>query len=236
MLARVLAVLLLAASLASAQASKSKAKVVAKSKAAPVAVAPPAVVVPTRTLPPPNDESGREKSLAAFFVRLKDVLKRKDRDALLAMLAPNIDVGIRDMSGSGAFFTAWGLADRDASVYGVLTQILSMRGVWVDSQFCGPYVGVQFPADLDRTKHQVVLNPDVRLRATQSTTGRVVATLAYDIVEVLERGPEWTKVRTVAGAEGYVPIAYLYSPAGYRACFAKNAEGAWQIQSLAVPR
>jgi len=236
MLARALAVLLLTASLASAQASKSKAKAVTKSKAAPVAVAPPAVVGPTRTLPPPNDESGREKSLAAFFVKLKDVLKRKDRDALLAMLAPNIDVGIRDMSGPGAFFTAWGLADRDASVYGVLTQILSMRGVWVDAQFCGPYVGVQFPPDIDRSKHQVVLNPDVRLRATQSTTGRVVATLAYDIVEVLERGPEWTRVRTVAGAEGYVPIAYLYSPAGYRACFSKNAEGSWQIQSLAVPR
>jgi hypothetical protein len=192
-------------------------------------------VVPSRTLPPPKDESGRDKTLAAFFVKLKDVLKRKDRDALLGMLASDMDLGIRDMSGPSAFYTAWGLADRDASVYSVLTQILSLRGVWVADQFCGPYVGVQFPKDLDRSKHHVVLNPDVRLRATASATGQVVATLAYEIVEVLERAPEWTKVRTVAGAVGYIPIAYLYSPAGYSACFSKIPDGGtWQIQSLAV--
>jgi hypothetical protein len=80
------------------------------------------------------------------------------------------------------------------------------------------------------------LNFDVKLRAAPSTSGKVLATLAYDIVEVLERAPEWTKVRTVAGVEGYIQIAYLYSPAGYRACFSKNAEGTWQVQSLALPR
>ena len=35
---------------------------------------------------------------------------------------------------------------------------------------------------------------------------------------------------------GYVQIAYLYSPAGYSACFSKSPEGAWQIHSLAVQR
>ena len=233
MLARGIAVWLLTAGLVSAQVPKAKAKVAPKAKAVPVM---PAVVVPTRTLPPPKDESGRDKTLAAFFVKLKDVLKRKDRDALIGMLAQDIDVGIRDMSGAGAFFTAWGLADRDASVYGVISQILSLNGVWVDDQFCGPYVSVRFPKDLDRSKYQVVLNPDVKMRAAKATTAPVVGTLAYDVVEVLERGPEWTKVRTIAGAEGFVQIAYLYSPAGYRACFKKNAEGTWQMQSLAVPR
>ena len=203
---------------------------------APEDEVPPAVTGSTRTLPPPKNEAGRDKTLAAFFVQLKDVLKRKDREALLTMLAPDIDVGMREMLGPNAFFTAWGLRDGDASVYAVITQILSLNGVWVGEQFCGPYVSVQFPPDLDRGKHHVVLNPDVRLRATASPTGRVLATLAYDIVVVLERGPEWTKVKTASGVEGYVPIAYLYSPAGYRACFSKNAEGAWKIQSLAVGR
>jgi hypothetical protein len=231
MLARGIAVLLITVSLVSAQ---TPAK--AKAKAAPKAVAPPAAAVPTRALPPPKDESGRDKTLAAFFVKLKDILKRKDRDALLALLDPNVDIGVRDMTGSGAFYTAWALGDRDSSVYGVLSQILSLPGAWVDSQYCGPYVSVLFPKDLDRSKHHVALNFDTRLRATPSATGKVVATLAYEIVEVLERQPEWTKVRTVSGQEGYIQIAYLYSPAGYRACFSKSAEGKWQIQSLAVPR
>jgi hypothetical protein len=120
-------------------------------------------------------------------------------------------------------------------VYGVLTQILSLPGVMVGEQYCAPYVSAQFPLDLDRSKHQVVLNPNVKLRETNSATSKVVATVSYEIVQVLERG-EWTKVRTQAGVEGYIQIAYLYSPAGYRACFGKNADGAWQMRSLAVPR
>lgn len=240
--ARGIAVALLAVSLAFAQTkspkapTKAPAKAPVKAKAAPKAAAKaPAPAEPTRKLTPPKDESGRDKTFAAFLVRFKDVLKRKDRPGLTAMLAQDIDVGIRDMSGPGAFYTAWGLMQGDTAVYGVLTQILSLPGVWVEDRYCGPYVSVQFPPDLDRTKHQVILNPDVKLRATPSATGSVVATLAYEIVEVLER-EEWTKVRTVAGKEGYVPIAYLYSPGGYRACFAKNAEGAWLLQSLAALR
>ena len=235
---RALAVVFITASLASAQSTKSKPpapKAAAKAKPATPAPEVPAPSA-TRTLPPPKDEISKDKALAAFLTRLKDVLKRKDRNALLAMVSPEIDLGIRDMYGSGAFYTAWGLGEEDSSVYGVLTQILSMPGVMKGEQYCAPYVSVQFPADLERSKDQVVLNPNVKVRATRSATARVVATVSYEIVQVLERGNEWTKVRTQAGVDGYIPIAYLYSPAGYRACFGKSAEGQWQVQSLAVPR
>lgn len=242
---RALAAAILAASLASAQTAKSQT---ATKKAAPKAApakpaakaAPSAPATPpqstARTLPPPKDESAKDKTLSAFLTKLKDVLKRKDRDGLLATLSPDIDAGLRGMVGPGAFYTAWGLSDPDSSAYGVLSQILTMPGVMVGEQYCAPYVSVQFPADLDRSKHQVVLNPNVKVRETGSATSKVVATLSYEIVQVLDRGPEWTKVRTQAGVDGYIPIAYLYSPAGYRACIGKGADGAWQVQSLAVPR
>jgi hypothetical protein len=219
MLARGVAVLLITASLVSAQ-PKTKAK------------AEPTI---GRTLPPPKDESGRDKTLAAFFVRLKDVLKRKDRDALLALISPDIDIGVPNMQGPSAFYTAWDLRDPNSGVYALISQILSMPGVWVQDQFCGPYVGVQFPADLDPSKYQVVLNPDVKLRETASQTGRVLGTLSYNIVEVIERGV-WTKIRTESGLTGYVQIAYLYSPAAYRMCVAKNADGVWQVVSLRAGR
>ncbi len=251
---RALAVAVFAASLASAQTAKSptaakkaapkaapakSSPVKSAAKATPVAP-PPAAEVPAqptgRALPPPKDETAKDKALSAFLTKLKDVLKRKDRDGLLALLAPEIDAGLRTMVGPNAFFTAWGLSDPNSSVYGVLAQILSMPGVMVGEQYCAPYVSAQFPSDLDRSKHQVVLNPNVKVRETNSATAKVVATLSYEIVQVLERGPEWTKVRTQSGIDGYIPIAYLYSPAGYRACLGKNAEGVWQVQSLAVPR
>ena len=95
---------------------------------------------------------------------------------------------------------------------------------------------LQFPADLDRSKHQVVLNPNLKVREDKSATSKVVATISYEIVQVLDRGAEWTKVRLQSGVEGYIQIAYLYSPAGYRACFSKDVEGLWHLQSLAAPR
>ncbi len=225
MLVRGLAVLLIAASLASGQqASKSKAKTLPQAKT-------DTAVATGRTLPPPKDESGRDKTLVAFFSRLKDILKRKDRNALIAMLSPDIDSGVRDMKGPNAFYTAWGLGDADSGVYALMTQILSMPGVWVQDQFCGPYVGMLFPADLDRSKYQVVLNPDLKLRETASSTGRVLATLSYNIVEVLQRDL-WMKIKTDSGLVGYVPAAYVYSPAAYGMCVAKNESGIWQIVSL----
>lgn len=238
---RVLAVILVAASLAFAQAPASKAKSKVPSKTAPKAVAksvsppPQEPAAAARTLPPPKDDASKDKALAAFLSKFKDVLKHKDRNALLAMLAPNVDAGTRGADGPNAFYTAWDLTDPNSSVYAVLAQILSLPGVMVGEQYCAPYVSAQFPSDLDRSKHQVVLNPNVKVRETNSATSKAVATVSYEIVQVLERG-EWTKIRTQSGVEGYIPIAYLYSPAGYRACFAKNAEGAWQVQSLAVPR
>lgn len=226
MRARVIATLLIAASFlsgqsASAQTSKSKAKTTAK--------AAPAVT--GRTLPPPKDESGRDKTLTAFLTRLKDVLKRKDRDALVAMLAPDVDMGVRDMQGPAAFYSFWSLGEDGNGVYALLSQILSIPGVWVGDRFCGPYVGVQFPADLDPSKYQAVLNPDAKLRETASTSGRVLATLSYNIVEVLERDV-WMKVRTESGLTGYIQAAYIYSPTAYRMCVAKNAAGMWQIASF----
>jgi hypothetical protein len=219
MRASVLAIILIAAGLASAQTSKSKAK----------------AAVSARTLPPPKDESGRDKALAAFLLRLKDVLKRKDREALQAMLAPDVEPGIGSQRGAAAFSILWELNDPDGGVYGLMMQILSLPGVWVQDQFCGPYVGIQFPSDLDPSKYQVLLNPDVKLRATASQSGKVLTTLSYNIVEVLERG-EWMKVKTESGLTGYVPSAYIYSPAAYRMCVAKNAAGMWQIASLKAGR
>lgn len=229
MLARVIATLLLA-SLALAQSSKSKAK----AKATTPAKNEPAKTAPVqagRTLPPPKDESGRDGTLTAFLTRLRDVLRRKDRDALLTMLAEDVEPGIGTLRGPSAFAVAWELSDPNSGIYALIAQIRSMPGVWVADQFCGPYVGIEFPKDLDPSNHQVVLNPNVKLRETPSQSGRVLATLSYNIVEVIERDT-WMKVKTESGLTGYMESAYIYSPAAYRMCLAKDSSGMWRIASL----
>jgi hypothetical protein len=235
-----LAALLVFASLLSAQ-TKSTTKPKTAPKAASKATSKKAAPAKTaaiqtedgRTLPPPKEEASHDKTLVAFLAHVKDVAKRKDRNGLVAMLAPDVSPGPRGEPGPSAFFNAWELGDPDSSVYPLLTQILSLTGVWVGEQYCAPYVGVLFPAELDAWKHHVVLNPDVKLRETAAANGKVLANLKYNIVEVLDRKPDWTKVKTESGLVGFVPAGYTYSPAAYRACFAKNASGEWKIQSLA---
>lgn len=229
-----LAALIVFASLLSFAQTKSAAKAKAAPKATPNASPKATASITTeggRTIPPPKDEAGRDKTLVVFLSRLKDVAKKKDREGLVAMLAPDVR-GARDTTGPSAFFTAWDLGDPNSSVYPLLTQILSLPGVWIGEQYCAPYVSALFPSDLDVWKHHVVLNPDVKLRETASANGKVLANLAYNIVEVLDRKPDWTKVKTESGLVGYVPAGYTYSPAAYRACFAKNAAGEWKLQSF----
>jgi len=213
----------------------SQTKSATKAKPAPKATPTTAAAIKTeggRTIPPPKDEVSRDKTLAAFLSRVKDIAKRKNREALVATLAPDV-AGTRGDAGPSAFFTAWDLGDPNSSVYPLLTQILSLPGVFVNGQYCAPYVAALFPSDLDPWKYHVVLNPDLKLRATASANGKVLAILAYNIVEVMDRKPEWTQVKTESGLVGYVPAGYTYSPAAYRACFAKNATGEWKLQSLA---
>jgi hypothetical protein len=229
-----LAALLVFASLSSFAQTKSATKSKAASKATPNTT----TSVKTeggRTIAPPKNEASRDKTLIAFLLRFKDVVKRKDRNGLVAMLAPDVS-GTREMTGPGAFFTAWELDDPNSSVYPLLTQILSLPGVFVGEQYCAPYVAALFPRDLDPWKYHVVLNPDVKLRETASANGKVLAILAYNIVEVLERTAEWTKVKTESGLVGYVAAGYTYSPAAYRTCFAKSAAGEWKLQSMVSGR
>jgi hypothetical protein len=98
--------------------------------------------------------------------------------------------------------------------------------------YCAPYVAVMFPDDLDRYEHDVVAGAGVRLRSAASADAPIVTTLTYEIVRVVERGPQWTSVRTLGGDSGYVATQFLYSPMGYRACFASDTVGAWRPSVL----
>ncbi|MGL4791012.1 MAG: SH3 domain-containing protein, partial [Anaerotignaceae bacterium] len=56
----------------------------------------------------------------------------------------------------------------------------------------------------------VTASSGLRLRETPSADGSVIKTLAYEeVVDVVEVGTEWIKVKTDAGQEGYVSSQYV---------------------------
>jgi hypothetical protein len=182
---------------------------------------------------PPKNEEGRDATLAAFLKSLRETVVRKDTAALLEAITPDIKNGFGGDDGAAAFRTSWELQKPNSPVFAVLQNVLSLGGTWFDAeQYCAPYVSASFPEGIDPFEHHAVIGDGVRLRAEPSSNAAVVARLSYDIVETLDRGAEWTQVKTHQGTVGYVASAYLYSPVGYRACFVKDASGKWRMRSL----
>ncbi len=92
---------------------------------------PAAKIEGGHTLPPPKESASRDKTLVAFLTRFKAALKRKDREALLAALAPDVSPGLHGTPGPAGFTTYWELNVPNSYIYALLTQILSLNGVWV---------------------------------------------------------------------------------------------------------
>lgn len=191
-----------------------------------------AILAQSRTLPP-RDESGRDPAFAAFLAQFRETVKKKDTPALMRAVSPDIKNSFGGDDGAEAFRRIWDLNADSSPVWGVLNQLLGLGGRWFDdSQYCAPYVYTDFPDDLDPFEHAVIIGEGVRLRMAPDGKAQPIARLTYEIVQVVKRDPEWTQVRTLGGVRGFAATAYLYSPAAFRACFASNAAGAWQMRAL----
>jgi len=187
----------------------------------------------SRTLPP-KDESGRDPQFAAFFTQFRAAVRRKDAAALVRMLSP----GIQNTFGTGGqgaeeFQRIWEIEKPGSPVFDVLDKLLALGGVLSSPDtYCAPSIAILFPDDLDRYEHLVVAGTKVRLRSNASTDAAIVARLNNEIVRLVESGPQWTQVRTFSGLTGFIANEYVYSPVGYRACFARSSSGEWRLSVL----
>ena len=186
----------------------------------------------SRTLPP-KDESGRDAKFAAFFARFREIVRKKDHAALLHVVDPNIKNSFGGDDGIANFNRIWEMDRDDSPVFGTLARLLGLGGSnFSPETYCAPYVAVRFPDDLDAFEHLVVSGTGVRLRAEASVTSPVLDRFSFDIVRMVEHGPEWTQVRTLSGVNGFVATRYLYSPVGFRACFVRRETGDWLLSML----
>jgi hypothetical protein len=184
----------------------------------------------------PVDEASRDPSFAAFRGRLLSVIAKRDADALLRVVAPDVLTSFGPESGIGAFRATWHPERNDSEVWPTLRRALELGGSFVGNEFCAPYVSSAFPDDLDGFTSAVVISPHAPLRASPRPQASVIAYLANEIVEVqpgsLDEGGGWVAViRTAAPRRGYVARRYLRSPIDYRACFARGPNG-WRMTSF----
>ncbi len=184
---------------------------------------------------PPVDECSSEPGFTAFREQLRQVVSKKDRQALLKMLASNVIVNFGGGEGPNAFAEAWGL-DRpaDSEIWPLLHKILALGCAASDEGLAIPSLTIQFePEDDDDVFDKfVVISPAATLRRGPEPDSPPIAKLAWDVVKAVDqsRGAQ-IKVRLQDGREGWLFSEELYNPAYYR-MFLQNRGGKWVIAAL----
>ena len=99
---------------------------------------------------PPVDECSSEPGFTAFREQLRQVVSKKDRQALLKMLASNVIVNFGGGEGPNAFAGAWGL-DRpaDSEIWPLLHKILALGCAASDEGLAIPSLTIQFEPEDD---------------------------------------------------------------------------------------
>ncbi len=184
---------------------------------------------------PPVDECSSEPGFTTFREQLRQAVARKDRQALLAMLAPNVIVNFGGGEGPKAFIEAWGLdSPADSEIWPLLRKILALGCAASDEGFAIPSLTMQFEPEDDEDLFDkfVVISPAATLRSGPDPGSRPIAKLAWDVVKAVDQSKgAQTKVRLQDGREGWLFSEELYNPAYYR-MFLQNRGGKWVIAAL----
>jgi hypothetical protein len=206
--------------------------------------APPRADVRERRLLP-VDEASKDPSFLRFRTGLSRAVERRDAAFVIRALDPNITNSWGGDGGIAEFKNTWKPERPDSELWPTLGRVLGMGGSFAPDDpkaFWAPYVFSKFPEDLDAFDYAAVVSRSVTLRSNPSPGAAPVATLSYHLVKVhnddpafwhSERGePEWYKVSTLGGLNGFLPSASVRFAIDYRAGFKKGAKGTWRMDHL----
>jgi hypothetical protein len=191
----------------------------------------------------PMDEGPRDTSFLKFRNDFKAIVARKDANALMKIVTPNIQNSFGGDNGAANFKKMWKPAAANSDVWPVLKLVLDMGGNFDSkTEFSAPYVFSAFPGDIDGFEAVVVTAPDAIMRAKPKTDAATVRKLDHDILTLVgsakklqhEAGPnDWLEVKDAAGKHGFVVQRDVRSPIDFRAGF-KKIKARWRMVDLVV--
>lgn len=202
----------------------------------------------------PVDQASEDPSFEGFRRRLTKANEEHDLPFILSILDPGIRNTSDGNAGIDEFKENWKVSQADSALWETLGMILSMGGSFRVNdgrrEFCAPYitsewktVASRLPEGSDPLDYQVITGDAVILRSEPTTTSPELARLSYDVVRIHTSGSEnrnsgleafdWTKVTTLTGQQGYVPLRSVRGPSDYHACFTKIG-GKWLMVELAA--
>lgn len=182
---------------------------------------------------PPVEQCGGDRSFTKFRDTLRQVVQRKDRDALLRMLSPKVLVNFGGAVGPKAFAEEW---DFDPHSHGIWDQIETMLRMG-----CGrdggarliPSLILQLDPDADEGVYDMrLVLPGAKLFTKPGVAAGAGAVASWTVATATNTsGDLWTGVRLPDGRSGWIADDDLYEPIGYRMVVEK-LRGKWMITAF----
>ena len=192
----------------------------------------------------PIDEGANDASWQAYKARLLAALEKKNRQALMAAVDPNVDNGPDVKRGVSEFRRRWDFDKDKSPMWDELRKALSLGGAYVKNdrgprRFCTPYVAAKWPTTHDPFAFGAITARDVLVKSEPSSESRTLGTVTHLVVkvhdwEVADKtqgfAQNWTKIE-LRDTPGYVPEEQIRSPIEHMACFSVSG-GAWRLTSF----
>lgn len=198
----------------------------------------PGLLLAAETAPPvirPIDECSADKGFAAFLRRFDAAVASRNAQALLQLVSPKVSVGFDGSDGLGAFKREWKLAAGAKSP--IWSELKEMRSLGCARQSAEvmvmPRLAERLPEAESFPGPHAPVRAAVALRSGPSAAAPVSAQLHWDVVypEPVEKPGDWLKVRTAAGAQGFVRAADVRSDMDLRLYFGRVG-GRWMVTHL----
>jgi hypothetical protein len=191
---------------------------------------------------PPRDDSGKTPELQLFVKGLKEIIKKKDSQRLLAIVLPKIKFDFDEGIGVEKFKQNWKPEDKNSSLWTIMSKIVGLGGVFVRNRtdpffdFVFPYVNEVDLEDGDLYFTTLVItNKDVKVREKPDSNSKQVGQLTYDIVSYdyeKSKDDKWYFIQTTdKKISGYISSDFAYSPVDYR-MFLTKEKGKWMISCI----
>jgi hypothetical protein len=179
----------------------------------------------------PVDEALSQAEFFQYRVQLRAAVDRRDVQAVLEAVDPDIRLGFDASGGREALRTRF--VDRSA-LWEELRVVLALGGSFSSpSSFAAPYVYSTWPDQLDSFECAAITGRNVRLRSAPRLDGPIIASLSYSMVRVIDdtEGRVWVHVQLGDGRTGYMWHAYVRRPIDYRALF-NLIDGRWRMTAF----
>ncbi len=205
---------------------------------------------------PPMNEVSKDPSLEKFIGHLKQVIDKKDKNALLSMLDLEVEGSVDADLGVDGFKETWYLDSTSTPMWAYMSRVIEMGGAYTHDtsdesgkyQFVFPYsYNLNLNNEDDYDNLGVITGNNVNLRKSPDPKSAVVKSLSYDVIwfrsdksdNFITSGkndvgdPEWYMIDTYDKShKGWVNWQYVYSLMGPRLFVFKNNKGQWKISAF----